>query len=150
MKLQTSGFFSAAHFLTNYKGKCQNCHGHLYAYWIEIISQDEDLTKSNGMIIDFGFIKKMFDHKLVYNKAILFDTNYSRIKQLIKQMECYGIDGNPTAENMAKEIVREIKNNLIGTQKSIIVRIWEDVESLIDASKLKSGEGEYIEVNNRD
>jgi 6-pyruvoyltetrahydropterin/6-carboxytetrahydropterin synthase len=48
--------FSAAHFLSHYRGKCENLHGHNYRVrlWARGTGLDE-----GGMLADFGIIKKM-------------------------------------------------------------------------------------------
>ena len=55
--LKTQNYFNAAHFLTNYKGKCENLHGHrwqviVYLYKENLSSQGED----KDMLIDLSLI----------------------------------------------------------------------------------------------
>ena len=59
--------FDAAHFLTNYEGKCKNIHGHR---WRVVVTIKGELT--NGMLVDFGDFKKdikdlcdYFDHYFI-------------------------------------------------------------------------------------
>ena len=59
--------FSAAHFLENYKGKCEKMHGHTFE--IEVHFRTSELDKS-GISIDFGAIKEYLrqlvpDHKVL-------------------------------------------------------------------------------------
>lgn len=46
--------FSAAHFLSGYKGKCENLHGHNYA--VRAYARGAELD-SSGMLVDFGALK---------------------------------------------------------------------------------------------
>ncbi|GEM_PF-170165 len=60
----------AAHFLEDYKGKCFCQHGHYYVVDIAVKGPIDPLT---GMVVDFGYIKKIFtryidevlDHKTI-------------------------------------------------------------------------------------
>ena len=47
--------FSAAHFLSGYRGKCENLHGHNYR--VRAYARGADLDES-GMLLDFGLLKK--------------------------------------------------------------------------------------------
>ena len=81
---------SASHSLClDYDSKCKNIHGHNWI--ITLYCQSESLDK-NGMIIDFGEIKKrikdQLDHKNL-NEVLPF---------------------NPTAENIAKWCVDQIES----------------------------------------
>jgi 6-pyruvoyltetrahydropterin/6-carboxytetrahydropterin synthase len=48
--------FSAAHFLSHYRGKCENLHGHNYhiRLWVR-----GDRLGAGGMLLDFGLLKKL-------------------------------------------------------------------------------------------
>jgi 6-pyruvoyltetrahydropterin/6-carboxytetrahydropterin synthase len=48
--------FAAAHFLSHYRGKCENLHGHNYRVrlWAKGAELDE-----GGMLVDFGILKKI-------------------------------------------------------------------------------------------
>ena len=47
--------FSSAHHLLNYKGKCENQHGHNWI--VEVCVTGEELDKSN-ILVDFKVLKK--------------------------------------------------------------------------------------------
>ena len=51
--LSCESSFDAAHFLTNYDGKCSNIHGHRWRVVLEITGNPD-----NGMVVDFNLIKK--------------------------------------------------------------------------------------------
>ncbi|HON88756.1 MAG TPA: 6-carboxytetrahydropterin synthase QueD [Spirochaetia bacterium] len=59
--------FSAAHYLTNFHGKCENLHGHNYTVRVYVTGQTLDKA---GMLVDFGIAKhqlknvlELLDHK---------------------------------------------------------------------------------------
>ena len=57
--LRTESCFDAAHFLTDYHGKCENLHGHRWrvvAYLRQKELQKEGTCKD--MVVDFGGVKK--------------------------------------------------------------------------------------------
>jgi 6-pyruvoyltetrahydropterin/6-carboxytetrahydropterin synthase len=62
--------FDSAHFLLNYKGKCERLHGHTYKMHVTVQSEKDEET---GMAFDFVLLKKyvqediidLFDHRLI-------------------------------------------------------------------------------------
>lgn len=113
-KLRTSVEFDAAHFLPNYEGKCQNLHGHRWIVDIEITTKD---VNDNGMIIDFGDIKKYindnYDHRIL-NKCPFTEDALATIENvsgadLTAIPFKWGTFDNPTAENIAARIVEDVK-----------------------------------------
>lgn len=88
-KLKVRDRFSAAHYLREYKGKCEKLHGHTFQVEVEILVTELDRT---GIGVDFTEIKKKLaevlpDHVLL-NEVFPF---------------------NPSAENLAREIYRQLK-----------------------------------------
>jgi len=88
-KLKVRDRFSAAHYLREYKGKCEKLHGHTFQVEVEILVTELDRT---GIGVDFTEIKKKLaevlpDHVLL-NEVFPF---------------------NPSAENLAREIYRRLK-----------------------------------------
>jgi len=80
---------SSAHFLREYEGKCKDLHGHNWKITVRVRGEK---LKSNGMLVDFGDLKKLMksveeelDHKCL-NDVEIFRTK------------------NPTAENIAEYI----------------------------------------------
>jgi 6-pyruvoyltetrahydropterin/6-carboxytetrahydropterin synthase len=93
--------FSAAHFLENYKGKCEKMHGHTFE--IEVHFRTNELNRS-GISIDFGDIKEYLrqlvpDHK-VLNEVFPF---------------------SPSAENLARHFFEQIKMKY----PVVKVLVWE-------------------------
>ncbi|MFH0959407.1 MAG: 6-carboxytetrahydropterin synthase QueD [Pseudomonadota bacterium] len=108
--------FAAAHRLRQYKGKCERLHGHNYRVHVTARASN---PKSNGMVIDFGELKKItndflerLDHHLL-NEIKPFD-----------QIE-------PSAENIAECIFNEVERGL-GDRGHLLysVGVWESDTSL--------------------
>ena len=93
--------FSAAHYLKNYKGKCEKMHGHTFQ--IEVHLKMEELDKA-GIATDFNEIK-------TYLKEILPD------HQVLNDI----YDFSPSAENLSKYFYHKIKE----TYNVSKVIIWE-------------------------
>lgn len=94
--------FSAAHYLREYKGNCEELHGHNYLVVVHI--SRKKLPKS-GMVYDFREIKQ-------YLKQILPD--HKCLNKIYKF--------NPTTENLAKYFFSIIKKKYPVTK----VEVWED------------------------
>ena len=93
--------FSSAHYLENYKGKCEKMHGHTFV--VEVKFKVDKLDKS-GIAIDFTILK-------TYLKAIMPDHKVLN--------EIY--DFSPSAENLSEYFF-----NLISKDYSVSkVIVWE-------------------------
>jgi 6-pyruvoyltetrahydropterin/6-carboxytetrahydropterin synthase len=97
--------FSAAHFLENYKGKCEKMHGHTFE--LEAHFRTGELDKS-GISIDFGPIKE-FLRGLVPDHRVL--------------NEVY--DFSPSAENLARHFFHQIREKYPVVQ----VMVWESEDA---------------------
>jgi len=104
--------FAAGHALRNYRGKCENPHGHNYR--IQVTLQGPELD-SIGLLVDFVQVKKSLlsvvdrlDHQFL-NDLAPFDVL------------------NPSAENMAKYFYDEISGGLGETAPVKVeqVKVWE-------------------------
>ena len=80
--------FSAAHFLRDYDGKCENLHGHNYKVFVHVRGA---FLNDGGMLLDFAKLKKA----LRFVCSILDHTN-------LNDMAVF--DQNPSAERIAKYI----------------------------------------------
>lgn len=111
-EIKVCGEFSSAHMLKNYKGKCENLHGHNWK--VEVIVKGEILDRI-GLLIDFHFLKnklnivlKSLDHKNL--NSIPFFKNK-----------------NPSSENIAffvyKKMEQLLKNYPVKISK---VTVWEN------------------------
>jgi 6-pyruvoyltetrahydropterin/6-carboxytetrahydropterin synthase len=90
--------FSAAHFLSHYRGKCENLHGHNYKVrlWVRGAELDE-----GGMLADFSLLKKALSASI----APLDHSN-------LNDMEVFKND--PSAERIAKFIFEAAEAKLAG------------------------------------
>ncbi|MDR1942893.1 MAG: 6-carboxytetrahydropterin synthase QueD [Endomicrobium sp.] len=109
-KLSVIKSFAGAHFLREYKGKCENLHGH---NWKVRAAFSGDELGSNGMLVDFTDIKfhldkilSQLDHKCL-NDTPPFDKT------------------NPTAENIASYIFNELKKFQYDKAKVAEIEVWE-------------------------
>jgi len=104
--------FAAGHALRNYKGKCENPHGHNYR--VRVTFQGPQLDAA-GLLVDFVAVKK------------LMMTVVDRLDhQFLNDIAPFSVL-NPSAENMAKYFYDEIVNGL-GQATSVAleeVRVWE-------------------------
>jgi 6-pyruvoyltetrahydropterin/6-carboxytetrahydropterin synthase len=85
--------FSAAHSLRDYEGPCSNVHGH---NWIVEVVICGDALQPNGMLVDFGDIKKAASEVL----SRLDHTNLNQVPPFDEI--------NPTSENLARWLYKEI------------------------------------------
>ena len=106
--LKTESSFDAAHFLTDYHGKCENLHGHRWrvvAYLGQESLQPEGSYKD--MVIDFGDFKKAlrsltdeFDHSFVVEDGSLAADTLACLKR--EGFTLSIVPFRTTAENLAK------------------------------------------------
>ncbi|MFH0702829.1 MAG: 6-carboxytetrahydropterin synthase QueD [bacterium] len=104
---KVEAYFSAAHHLLNYDGKCENQHGHNWK--VEIFAQGKFLNKSN-ILIDFKVLKEALNQ--VLDKLDHKDLN------LLKEFE----GQSPSSEIIAKFIYYELKSKILAITK---VSVWE-------------------------
>ncbi len=96
-KVRIENSFAAAHFITDYNGKCENLHGHNYKVRVHAIG--DELGKG-GMLVDFGILKKAL-------KTVFKTIDHSNLND-----NPYFSDGNPSAERIAEYIFIELKKQL--------------------------------------
>jgi len=92
--------FAAGHALRNYKGKCENIHGHNWR--VRVVIEGERLDDT-GLLVDFIDVKDLMgsviarlDHQFL-NEVAPFDVK------------------NPSAENIAEYFYREMSTGLAPT-----------------------------------
>ena len=110
-ELKVIGQFSSAHRLRNYKGKCENLHGHNWKVEVSIASEMLDKT---GLVIDFSDIKMHLAHVLKpLDHAFLNDIAYFK-------------KNNPTSEHIARYVFEHMKKRVQKNHLRIAkVTIWE-------------------------
>jgi 6-pyruvoyltetrahydropterin/6-carboxytetrahydropterin synthase len=89
--------FAAGHYLRNYKGKCENPHGHNYK--IRVTLAGAELDKA-GLLLDFKDLREVMKHVI------------ERLDhQMINEIEPFTVI-NPSAENLAKYFYDESNTRL--------------------------------------
>lgn len=110
--------FEIAHALWNYDGPCANIHGHSYRMFVTVIGEPvkDDNDPKNGMVIDFGDLKKIVNEQVVHSMdhAITLNKKATEKLDLSNQMfkKQYIVDYQPTCENMVIDFVEKIQKNL--------------------------------------
>jgi 6-pyruvoyltetrahydropterin/6-carboxytetrahydropterin synthase len=104
-QLRVRDKFQAAHFLKEYKGKCEKIHGHTFE--VEVVVEIQELDKT-GIGIDFTRIKAELD-------ALLPDHT------LLNDVYAF----NPSAENLARHFFGELKKRLPVKE----VTVWESEDA---------------------
>jgi 6-pyruvoyltetrahydropterin/6-carboxytetrahydropterin synthase len=100
--------FAAGHSLRNYRGKCENVHGHNYR--VEVALEGE--LDENGLLHDFSDLKKRLRAASEYMDH-----------QFINDLKPFDVV-NPTAENMAKYFYDELQRDMTNACISY-VKVWE-------------------------
>lgn len=106
--LRTESSFDAAHFLTDYNGKCENLHGHRWRV-VAYIEQEQlgETGQTKDMIIDFGDFKtalreltEAFDHSFIVEDGSLMQKTIDCL--LEEEFNLSIVPFRTTAENLAK------------------------------------------------
>ena len=111
-ELTVSGYFSSAHRLRMYSGKCEKLHGH---NWKVEVTVSGEIDTESGMVIDFGILKKELEKVLArLDHSYLNDIDY------FKKV-------NPTSENTAVYIFEKLKKSLSRHNVKVKkVTVWEN------------------------
>ena len=99
--------FAAGHALRNYKGKCENVHGHNYR--VRITMQGDQLD-STGLLVDFLDVKSLIGGVVDYLDH-----------QFINDLPPFD-ELNPSAENIAKYFYDQVSG---GLKNDVPVRVSE-------------------------
>lgn len=131
--------FEMAHALWNYDGLCSNIHGHSYKLSVCLIGTIENDIKSpkNGMVVDFGDIKKWvktslvdeFDHALLVNEKADFQS-IEISKQMFQRLKITSFQ--PTCENLLLYIAAKIKDQLPEHLKLFSLKLQETATSFAE------------------
>ena len=137
--------FDAGHRIPNHAGQCRHIHGHRYRLEVtvkgKIISTPG--TEDEGMLIDFGLIKKIgtelivdkFDHAFLVAESDVILINFL---STIKDHKTVILNKIPTVENLAEyifniispEINKQYNNKLRLTKVRLYEtpNCWADIE----------------------
>lgn len=102
MRLCREFYFDAAHFIPNYKGKCEKLHGHTYK--VEIVIEGE--VKKDGMVVDFVKMKQIVE------TSVLEKLDHQALNEMFE---------NPTAEHILFWIAEQLKEKLPLSS----IKLWE-------------------------
>jgi 6-pyruvoyltetrahydropterin/6-carboxytetrahydropterin synthase len=119
MKLGVTAYFSAAHFLPRYRGKCENMHGHTYK--VEVVVRGEK-KKGSEFVADFSQMKALVEE-------VLDKVDHKLLNEIIAY---------PTSENIALFLKEEI-------EKRLTVADWGAGVTLRSV-KVWEGEGKWVMV----
>jgi 6-pyruvoyltetrahydropterin/6-carboxytetrahydropterin synthase len=89
--------FAAGHYLRNYRGKCENPHGHNYKVRVTLAGKELDKA---GLLLDFKDLRDVM-------KPVIDRLDH----QMINDIEPF-TNLNPSAENLAKYFFDETNGRL--------------------------------------
>jgi 6-pyruvoyltetrahydropterin/6-carboxytetrahydropterin synthase len=104
--------FSAGHALRNYRGKCENVHGHNYRCQVTLEGAELDEI---GLLVDFVELKRVL-HGVLERMDHQWLNDFPPFDVL-----------NPSAENMARYVYEQVREGL-KTRQGVrvgLVRLWE-------------------------
>ena len=141
--------FDAGHRLPNHKSQCRNIHGHRYALEITLGSEviHEEGAADDGMVMDFGDIKRIANEKLVelWDHAFLVyrgDKVMVDFLAAISGHKTVVLDVVPTAENLAQvafAILEHAYRDRFGHELTLTrVRLYETPNCWADAAAARS------------
>ncbi len=113
-------FFEAGHALFGYDGKCRNVHGHSYKLEVTVIGSpiDDPEHVKNGMVIDFGDLKRIVRQEIVdeFDHATVFNRQTAHV-ELAEELQNRGhsiilVDYQPTSENMIQDFADKLSRRL--------------------------------------
>jgi 6-pyruvoyltetrahydropterin/6-carboxytetrahydropterin synthase len=139
IRLTKEFLFEMAHALWNYDGSCKNIHGHSYKLFVTVIGGPiNDINNpKNGMVIDFGVLKKIvreeitdqLDHAFMVNKSAPYH-DLQKINQMFDKIVL--TDYQPTCENMLVDFARRLQGKLPSTVKLHNLKLQETVTSFAE------------------
>jgi 6-pyruvoyltetrahydropterin/6-carboxytetrahydropterin synthase len=109
--------FAAAHNLRNYKGKCENLHGHNYKVRVTLEGKELDST---GLLYDFVHLKQVI-------QAVIRSLDHKYLNEMPPFDRL-----NPSAENIARHIYEETSRQLRSAPNGAGIRsitVWETDET---------------------
>lgn len=140
--------FCAGHRVMGHENKCAHLHGHNYVVFVTARQLDQSLD-SVGRVIDFsvlkervgGWIERNWDHGFILN----FDDAKMQALLCMRPIDDKGtlqklhvIPYNPTAENMAKYLLKEVGPNVLeGTDVELISVVVHETENCQAEATLK-------------
>ncbi|MEW6001485.1 MAG: 6-carboxytetrahydropterin synthase QueD [Nitrospirota bacterium] len=110
-ELTVETYFSAAHQMRGYKGKCEKLHGHNYKVQLHIVAEK---LNDIDIAMDFHEIKRLADE-------IITPLDHSFLNEIFPFTE-----KNPSSENIAKWIYDSLKKKINDNNvRCSAVTVWE-------------------------
>lgn len=139
MKIRLSKEFSfeMAHALKNYDGKCRHIHGHSYKLVVTVIGEpiDDEQSPKNGMVIDFGDLKKIVNKHIVdqYDHALVLPENSELIAKLEDtDLRTIILGFQPTSEKMLEHFAKILQKELPKNLKLFSLKLHETATSFAE------------------
>jgi len=132
--------FEAAHALYGYDGKCKNIHGHSYKLSVCVLGKpiDDATHIKNGMVMDFGDLKKLVNTEIVtvFDHATVLNRQSPHIK-LAETLKAHAhkivlVDYQPTSENMLLDFAKRLKNGLPKNVRLHSLKLYETANSFAE------------------
>lgn len=144
MEITTRLEFDAGHRIPHHKSQCRNLHGHRYVIEVTLSGDiiHHEKTSEDGMVMDFSDVKRIARESVVdvWDHAFLVYRNDQIVLDFLNSLPDHKtviFDSVPTAENMAAEAFRILKNqyqDVYGNHLNLVrVRLYETPNSWADA-----------------
>jgi 6-pyruvoyltetrahydropterin/6-carboxytetrahydropterin synthase len=111
-ELMVESTFDSAHNLRRYEGACESLHGHTYK--VQVFYRGAELG-ALGMLVDFKQLK-----------SSLCEVTSELDHKYLNEQTPFTVD-NPTAENVARYIFRELRSSI--GEGICRVTVWETATS---------------------
>ncbi len=114
-RLTVFDYFSSAHQLKGYRGRCEAVHGHNWKVEAEV---EGEVIDDIGLLMDFKLLKK-----------ILKDVIDRLDHVLLNDLEEFR-NVNPSSELIAKYVYRQMKDMLISGVRLSSITVWESENAM--------------------
>ncbi len=132
--------FCAGHRVYAHESKCRNLHGHNYVAFFHAMSPSG--LDALGRVIDFGVLKERlggwiedhWDHGMILWKE---DPEALAAARTIPDQKLYLLDRNPTAENLATELLHCVAPRALADTGVIVTKvvIWETENCFVEVAR---------------
>lgn len=113
--LRTESSFDAAHFLTDYEGKCENLHGHRWRVVAYLaVPELQKAGQNKDMVVDFADFKRAlkgiteeFDHSFIVEQGSLMGKTIRCLEE--EEFRLVMLPFRTTAENFARYFAERLE-----------------------------------------
>ncbi len=132
--------FEAAHSLEGYDGACREIHGHSYRLFVTIKGEPsvDPYDPKQGMVMDFGLLKRIVDEQIVSRLDHAFVVRRSEQGAQLRDMlaDRYSnivlVDYQPTCENMLADFAERLLESLPDEVELYSLRLHETAASFAE------------------